>query len=340
MSTVIPKTNISMRAVRSVLFEGTRSLWALCHSPKINKFCKFRPGRTEKGSFTDCFPVDVGSEQKMKDLLDKKCSFMPITLTKGAKLADFAGYDHSCVPPISVGMPEKLYKNRVNSFTLFPVESSLDKPQFGFTELYSNLGGGKWYTAVMLLKSSGADKVYIAEEGSPSFVDIDLTNDPFVRQGDTVTALVAITDLPRKEIEVSRVFSSVWWEAAENYAKKQYTIETAVQPDNYRASLSATGPRISYDEITWDRLELILDASDLPGGTVNWEVWISTSEPRNDPRIIGRGNTQVRGGESKTVVVTEYHRDMFIRPFNVAFLEMKDMDKGGRVMTTLSISET
>lgn len=336
MASVIPKTNISMRAVRSTLFEGTRSLWGLCNSPKINKFCKFRPGRTEKNHILECFPVDVGSESVITELLDKKCSFMPITLTKGAKLSDFAGYDHNCVPPISVGLPDKLFKNRVNAFTLYPIESTLDKAQFGFSELYQTLAGGSWYTAVML-KKGDQYVLYVAERDTPNFVDIDLTNDNFIQQGDRVTALVAITDLPKSEIEVSRVFNSVWWESAENYTKRDYVVEFATLPDYYRASITVENGAINYDEVSWDMIELTLDATGLGGGTVNWEVWLETNEPLNGRRSLGYGSTLVPSGQQVKVSVTSFDIESFTRPFNVAFIEMRDKDRGGRVMASTSI---
>lgn len=115
---MVPNTNISVTAVKNELKVSDNKVGDLCTSPNINMWSRKKPvkikglvnrsGNWWKGDSGTC-GFEVYSTHSYRDLPSiytaspglNGWKYHPVTKSDPCRLADFMGYDHNAIPPIS-----------------------------------------------------------------------------------------------------------------------------------------------------------------------------------------------------------------------------------------------
>lgn len=300
---VINENNISGREVALVLkakpvlrpVEGvmmrTHDLWDLCNNDNINKFCKFRPGRRQ-GILTS-----VAGSGNPQDLFEVKNDFVNKPLDD-ARLADFAGYDSECVPPIVTLFPRTLPKKGLVSFSILAIESDETRPQFGMKELYQQLlpAGGNYYFGVYIKNiTRNIDDVFISS--NQRFLDLNFENSPLLYTNDEVDVLYFITDLPPSEVDLNRECFSIWWSEESNYALRRYKVTSGITPVKVTATLNLTNFTGSRNNAKWDAGTIDFKGSATGGTTTfSYRMLVETNNARNGVYNIKQGRINMPAG--------------------------------------------
>lgn len=200
---IIPETNVSMRAVRTVLFEGTRSLWELCHSPKINKWSKFKPVDQDPINPPSdmCFGFKMpyaftGLEQNVSfEKLTKKWNYVSPSI---ARLGDFRGYAHNSVKPFNADIQcssELTLADYISSTVSY--QTDLDSPQMNMLDIVKRIFNDDsvryLYHALLVRVKNNPSKWIVNGAAFDDTLTIRLSDNPIFKENDEIECIPFIT---------------------------------------------------------------------------------------------------------------------------------------------------
>lgn len=326
--------NISLNAVRAVLGEPTKSLWALCHNTNINRWAKYSP-LTNHGSNISYKSLPVSDPWNCA-----VWEHVPYNITE-ARLGDFRQYDHNAFKPVTVMFPEKMYKNIINAVACgYQPTGDVNTTSILVQDVYRV---DDKYFGVAIRKKGDTNYSWVTSQTlGGSMVDIDLSKLAGISNGTTIE-LVTFFSSAKKLIDGPHVmtdFYSVKCDA-NIIDRKEYTVLNYSPPTNY-TELTVNPIPINgiwtYDEVAFDSITVSLRSNITT--YYKFKVRIETPDGRyyqdyNMPDVVN-----VAAGEYKQILNTGRHWLRFYTDTDLVFIKVMDMQASNKVIADIPVFRT
>lgn len=330
---MINNTNVSMRAVKSVLMEKANDLWGLCNSPNINKWAKYSP-KTAGGTIIPfstlpaAKPFELGSWK----YTDRTAS--------PAKLGDFRNYHHEAVEPVILGFPSEFYCNFPTQFTIgiTPKESN----NICLQDVFNS--DGKYFGVAIRQKNKPQNYIWgTTETPGATQIDVDLSQHKAWFPAGQVVEVIFFYCNSKKKFEDPDLQTDFWSLMCEPnvQAVKEFTLKSFAPPVTYEQIIIENAPlngNWSYDELSFDDISIKVKGKVQANYRLGIKVITSDGKYYNDYAMLR--DVTVNAGETVTVLSTGLFYLPFYNQANMAFIQVLNLKDNNKIIAEKPILKT